>query len=369
MTEIPLNEWRDALRQVAATRSLGVLRDHVLLVYVDPRETFHPIDALLPRLRRDSTAIIAIVRLHASVAALLQELHQHHADAASDSKLDAAQLRHDVLEHLVFADRPVDATSAKRAYDARNAATRAVPFFYPREVNLSSGALCTLVPGEASARAVLAVITRAVQSCDARDGLNDTDHALVVVVEHDAGYVAQRFADRVVASVTRITKRTLDEPDSVTLDSVLETYEADFVDQLELAGDERAQPEQLTLCVHAGFTLQSARTQRLDSADAWRDRRGATLLSSWSGIENIRSLGCAPPPNAASLVCISGRGIQSDDATLEPLRASSSSPLIGSTRAPFPVHVQQTIRLLTNLERVRVDCVVGCISPVYALMC
>lgn len=351
-------EWREALRQCVRSQSLHALREQVMLVYVDPHAAFHPLHALLPldRTSHKQSPFVAVMRLHEQVTALLRELQTSQLPHTSGDDGDICRA---VLENMVFVDRAVDAVSAKRANDTCGRVASAVPFFYPRHMNLSGGALCSFAQSEASAKAALSGITCAVQSYE-HEGEEDDDYEmdfldangqLVVVVEHDEGYIGQVFDGQVVSNIIRV-KKTLFGPSDGSLDSVLEAYEEDFRYQMEINGC-TDQPQQLAVSVQAGFNISPASHHQLGASISLTKQEesvGATLISSWSGLENIRSLYCKPPPNSSSLVCIGGMSYD-DDSSINCGSALAHSSL-NKPSEPFPVQVRQTIAFLSNLGNV-----------------
>ena len=353
-------EWSHALHECVASRSFSLLHERTLLVFVDPCETFHPLHALLPR-NLSAHAFVAILQLHEHAVALAHELQ----DASTQlDEQERVQVRHIVLESLVFAECAVDATSAKRALDASSSGhtVQALPFFCARKVNFCSGALCALAEDAARACAVLAQVTIALQTCAPPLDELDALESLTVVVEHSGGaYIAQRFTHGVVHSITRVKRRVLETSDSnnssnnsnrTTLDAVLEAYERDFVHATELAGLNRrrqqlSQQQQLAVRVRAGYRIAPAQAAPQQSSNSRRNRLEATLLTSWHGIEHVQSLGAKPPPNASAVVCISAVDDAHQDGSLR------SASVETTTNAPFAVRVQESIALITQLEQVR----------------
>lgn len=346
-------DWREALRQCVRSRSFHVLREQVLLVFVEPHATFHPLHALLPldKTSHKQSAFVAVMRVHEQVTVLLRELKTsqllHNSASADEGAIYRA-----VLENVVFVDRAVDGVSAKRANDTGGPVASAVSFFHPRQVNLSGGALRSFAKDEASAKVALGDITIAVQSCgedeEEMDFL-DAGGRLVVVAEHDEGYIGQVFDERVVSSIIRVKKVPF-KPSDVSFDSVLEAYEEDFRYQMEINGVAE-QPQQLAVRVQAGFNISSTQHQVSASVSSVSQDGpvGATLISSWSGLESIRSLYCKPPPNSSSLVCVGG--ISDDDSSLHRDSVLAHTSSIKSSE-PFPVQIRQTIAFLGNLESV-----------------
>lgn len=355
-------EWRDALRQCVRSRSIQLLREQMLLVFVEPHATFHPLHALLPfgKANHRQSPFVAVMRLHEQVTALIRELQASHLPRNSTTADVAAagDICRAILENVVFADRAVDTVCAKRASDTGGQIANAVPYFHSRQVNLSGGALCSFAKDEASAKVALSDITNAVQSCsEEEDGdeedmdVLDANGQLVVMVEHDEGYIGQVFDGQVVSSIVRV-KKTPFKPSEGSFDSVLEAYEEDFRCQMEINGIAE-QPQQLAVSVQTGFNISSTQHQQLGTSMSSASQDGpvgATLISSWSGLENIRSLYCKPPPNSASLICIGGTS--EDDLGLHRGSALVSSPLLIKSGEPFPLQVRQTIAFLGNLENV-----------------
>lgn len=327
-------EWSAAVRGCASTRSLHVIREEAVLVFVASGAVFHPLHALLPLqphgTQQRQPPFIAVMRLHAQVTAVLRALQ-------ASGQADACAA---LVENLVFVDRAVDVVSAKRAADADGAV--AVPFFQPREVNLSGGALCSFAASEADAKAALSDIAMAVQSLEALDFLLD-DEDLVVIVEHDEGYIGQQFDRHIISKIIRV-KETPFKPSERSLDDVLESYEEDYRDLMEINGVAE-QPQSLAVKVQTGFTIRvnTSSISALSSAE----NSIAHLLSSWSGIENIRSLHCKPPPNSPSMVCFSAACGESDCGVGSSLPRSSTK-----SNDPFSTQVRHTIRFLRQLESV-----------------
>lgn len=333
-------DWLDVVRD--AVRSGVALQGHTLLVDVSPLAAFHPLHALLPSLARDGSAVLLVTRLHARVARLLQRL-----EAAN---LLGSDTHRTFLESLVFVDRVVDVTSAS-AQQARSRLAHATPLFSPREVAVSGGAMSAFAADEAHAKAALADITRALQTCDdTLEFLDVDDKKLVVLLEHDSGYVGQQFDGRVVTRTIRVEMAPFHTAGGggggvVTLDSVLEAYEDDFRDLMEFTGVDEP-PQRLGVSVRAAFSVSSSQPPQTELAPTatGSNRVDAVLLSSWGGIENVRSLGCKPPPNSSSLLCIGAVALGVADARQREVSVAESRT------TTFQRMVQKTVAFLATLE-------------------
>jgi hypothetical protein len=333
-----LAEWGAAVRGCVSARSFHVLREQVLLLYVDAGAVFHPLHALLPRHERQTKhqhqqrlpPFIAVMRLHERVSALLRDLQ---ASGCADACMP-------LVESLVFANRVVDAASAKHAVDASRALAASVPFFQPREINLSGGALCSFAASEAEAKAALSNITMVIQAVDVEDldflhGVGD----LMVMVEHDEGYIGQQFDHCIVSKIIRVRKRPF-APSAHSFDAVLESYEEEYQELMEINGVTE-QPSSLSIEVEAGFAIRASTSSISEIPSAETSR--TYLLSSWSGIENVRSLLCTPPPNSSSMVCVDGSNVSI---------GSMSMGVSIRPNEPFSAQVRHVIGFLSHVENV-----------------
>ncbi|KAF1333535.1 hypothetical protein FI667_g2522, partial [Globisporangium splendens] len=326
-------EWGAAMRECVSSRSFYVMREQVLLLYVAAGAVFHPLHELLPRQtkhqsQRQLPPFIAVMRLHEHVSTLLRDLQaKGRADACAP-----------LVESLVFASRVVDAASAKRAADANGMLTASVPFFQPREVNLSGGALCSFAASEAEAKTALSDITVAMQAADVEDlDFLHGDDDVIVMVEHDEGYIGQQFDHRIVSKIIRVRKRPF-APNARSFDAVLESYEEEYREMMEINGLSE-QPSSLSIEIQAGFAIRASTSSISEMRSTETSR--VYLLSSWRGIENVRSLLCTPPPNSSSMVCFDGTSVS----------IGSRSPRVSiDSNEPFSAQVRHAINFLSHVE-------------------
>jgi hypothetical protein len=132
---------------------------------------------------------------------------------------------------------------------------------------LAGGALFALAHSEAHAQVVLADITSAIQcslvggrgACTDAQGtrphsFNGTP--LLILIEHDEGYVGQCYSHGQVDTVLQVVKRDFSGNDSKLMcDVVVGDYEMNYRDQLEVSGEspDQLRPEVLHISVRAGY--------------------------------------------------------------------------------------------------------------------
>lgn len=349
---MPPAEWAAAWTLCVSSRSHALVEQQdALLVYVDTRHTFHPLHALLaldafsssssdaaadvaPREPPVPSVMILVLRLHPEIGKLVRVLKPSHADLADE-----------ILADIIFGKRIEDpATDPSGA--TGSPVLRAMPSLFARQVHLTSGVLRTYAQDAAEANGLLRELTMAIQSQRERirEASEDLDQ-FMLLVEHETGYVGQvmNTQQSFITSVVDVRMKEIQtlERNAMSLDNLLEEYEADYRDYMDMTG-EQSQPDTIEVCVRAGFKLWSGA-----SSHDFSERVRAYLLSSWSGIENVRELFGNPPPQAMSELCFE---IIRQDA---PSFASSSSLADAETLDTFPQYLSQSIQLLQNLQNVR----------------
>ncbi|TMW55962.1 hypothetical protein Poli38472_008610 [Pythium oligandrum] len=304
--------WTSALARVLqrAEPPLALVeKDALVLLRVDAPRSFHPLHAFVSDEPSDESLVL-VLRLHPELTTLLQTLRSSQPAAQ-----DTDSIMERIVGGLVWQQRSSDAT------EYENLAVTTVPFFAEQVVHLTGGAVCLYGDDEVDALDALDKVAMALAQ---QEAVATELTSVVVVVEHQSGYAGRRFVFEdptttdLQPQVYRIHKSewTSASIANLSLDDALEAYDAAFREHCEIHGDEEPDRRRtLDVSVQAAFEVRGPGRSAASSLAA----PPVCLISSWTGIENVRSLLCRPAPQSSSVLCFSGARPK------EPVSSCSSS--------------------------------------------